>query len=555
MRVACYARFSSELQDRRSISDQLAALKDYAGRQPGWSIVEEFTDAAISGASMHNRPGIQQLLAAAKARAFDIVLTESMDRLSRDLADSATIHKLLAFVGIPIVTLADGAMDKTRVAIKGLVASIFLDDLAQKTRRGQVGRVKAGRIPSGRSYGYDVVRGDEQDRGRRTINEREAAIVRRIYAEYLTGKSPLRIVQGLNAEAIPGPRGGPWNQSSLVGSAKRRNGLLNNSLYVGRITYNRQRFIKDPETGKRHARPNPQSEWLTQDVPEQAIVDAGTWQAAQDMRASRPQSGRRPEHHRRPKHLLSGLLVCGVCGASIIVRTAKRKAPGAPRDVIYFGCSARMNRRSCANDRNVTSTEIEDRVIAGLRKHLEAPDVIEAAVETYRAERQRLSRAAAKARGSIQRELADTRRGIELVMQTVLDGADTKVTVPKLNALAARQDQLEAQLKTADRPDVVELHPEAARRYAAKVAAIHEALTAGDAAALEAIACARAGHANPGHAHAKGRAGGARGGGRSSGATKREGGTPVVSTMVAGACNQLDLQLMRLLSVTLEASW
>jgi DNA invertase Pin-like site-specific DNA recombinase len=491
MRVATYARFSSELQDRRSISDQLAALKDYAARQPGWTIVEEFTDAAISGASMKNRPGVQQMLATAKAGAFDIVLTESMDRLSRDLADTAQLHKELTFLGVPIVTLADGQMDKTRVAIKGLVASIFLDDLAQKTRRGQVGRVKAGRIPGGLCYGYSVVRSGD-DRGARTINMPEAEIVRRIYRQYVSGRSPLRIVEALNADGIPGPRGGPWNTSSLIGSAKRKNGLLNNSLYAGRITYNRQRFVKDPATGKRQARPNPEAEWLVQDVPELAIIDAETWQAAQDLRADRSPQRRRPEHHRRPKHLLSGLLVCSVCGGPVIVRLTKQASPEAP-PVVYFGCSTRGNRRGCTNDRMVTASEIEERVLTGLRKHLEAPDVIEDAVELYRKERERLSRKAARERGSIGRDLAAARRSYDRAWKAML-AADDDVGnhTGELNALRAKVRQLEDRLALADSPDVVELHPQAPKRYAAEVAQIHTALAGGsDADTLEALAVVR----------------------------------------------------------------
>jgi DNA invertase Pin-like site-specific DNA recombinase len=64
MRVAIYARFSSDLQDIRSITDQVAAARDHAARQ-GWHVVAEFSDAAISGASLHNRPGLLDLLVAA----------------------------------------------------------------------------------------------------------------------------------------------------------------------------------------------------------------------------------------------------------------------------------------------------------------------------------------------------------------------------------------------------------------------------------------------------------------------------------------------------------
>ena len=197
MRVAIYARFSSDLQDVRSITDQLALAREYAVRQ-GWQIIAEFTDAAISGASMVNRPGLNELMRAAEARNFDVVLTESLDRLSRDLADSAGLHRQLVYWGVRIVTLADGDVNKMLVAVKGLLGSMFLDDLVQA---GQVGRVKAGRIPGGRCYGYDVVR-DGDDRGRRVINEAEANIVRRVFTAYVSGRSPMKIVESLNAERI-----------------------------------------------------------------------------------------------------------------------------------------------------------------------------------------------------------------------------------------------------------------------------------------------------------------------------------------------------------------
>ena len=137
MRVAIYARFSSDLQDVRSIADQIGAARDHAARQ-GWEVVAEFCDAAISGSSLHNRPGLLDLLVASQQRQFDAVLTESIDRLSRDLEDIAGLHKRLAYWGVKIVTLADGEVGKLHVGLKGIIASIYLDDPAQKTRRGQV---------------------------------------------------------------------------------------------------------------------------------------------------------------------------------------------------------------------------------------------------------------------------------------------------------------------------------------------------------------------------------------------------------------------------------
>jgi site-specific DNA recombinase len=67
---------------------------------------------------------------------------------------------------------------------------------------------------------------------------------------------------------VPGPFGKAWGDTTIRGHACRGNGILNNELYVGRLVWNRQRFIKDPSTGKRVSRRNPIAEWIRSAVPE-----------------------------------------------------------------------------------------------------------------------------------------------------------------------------------------------------------------------------------------------------------------------------------------------
>jgi hypothetical protein len=99
--------------------------------------------------------------------------------------------------------------------------------------------------------------------------------------------SPKTIAKTLNAEGIAGPRGAAWSPSTIHGHAGRGTGLLYNELYIGRIVRNRQRFLKDPDTGKRVARPNPQSEWTIKDVPALRIIDNDLWQAVKAHRRLR----------------------------------------------------------------------------------------------------------------------------------------------------------------------------------------------------------------------------------------------------------------------------
>jgi hypothetical protein len=350
---------------------------------------------------------------------------------------------------------------------------------AQKTRRGQIGRVKAGRIPGGRSYGYDVVRAGETDRGRRVINPREAETVRRIYAEYASGKGPLAIVRDLNREAIPGPTGRHWNASALLGSSKRRNGILNNELYIGQIVYNRQRFLKDPATGKRLSRENPEKEWHRQSVPELRIIDDRMWELVQRRRAKR--GGPHLYQQRRPRRPLSGLIYCGACGAKFIVATHD-----------YLRCSARTNRGSCEASRTLLMNEVEQRVLLALRNYLLAPDVVASAVEAYQAERKRLAEERRRSRQTLEAAAAEVERKIARLLTLVENGhADPVATGPRINELVAERKHLASALSAQPASNVLEFFPKAAARYRQKVADIHAALGRGEAGDLEAIALVR----------------------------------------------------------------
>ena len=98
MNCAIYARYSTDLQNQASIEDQLRLCRERAAGE-GWPILECYTDAAISGASLM-RPGIQQLMQDAMAGRFQIILAEALDRLSRNLADIAGLYQRLTFAGV-----------------------------------------------------------------------------------------------------------------------------------------------------------------------------------------------------------------------------------------------------------------------------------------------------------------------------------------------------------------------------------------------------------------------------------------------------------------------
>ena len=88
------------------------------------------------------------------------------------------------------------------------------------------------------------------------------------------------------------------------------------------MIWNRQHFVKDPETGKRQARPNPETEWVIQEVPELRLLEQALWDAVKERQSitrrvmETEDRAFRPERARRIRYLLSGLLACGCCGGA-----------------------------------------------------------------------------------------------------------------------------------------------------------------------------------------------------------------------------------------------
>ena len=471
-RAVIYARYSSDNQREASIEDQIRLCRERAEKE-GWTVVKTYTDHAISGASLLLRPGVQQLIAGAGAFGFDVILSESLDRLSRDQEDIAGIYKRMAFAGVRIVTLSEGDVSELHIGLKGTMGALYLKDLADKTRRGLRGRVEAGRSGGGNAYGYDVVRrmgkAGAVERGERTINELQAKIVRRIFQEYADGKAPQAIAIQLNKDGIAGPAGKAWGPSTIYGSAKRGNGILNNEMYIGRIVWNRQRFIKDPDTGKRVSRLNPESEWIVRDVPELRIVAQELWDCVKArQKAVKTKRGTNTENgfwdRRRPRHLFSGLTKCGVCGGGYTTLYRNR-----------LGCSAARVKGTCDNHLKIDRQRCEGIVLDGLRTHLMQHESFAVFCEEYTRELNRRRMEMSAALSAQTAELERVERDLAKLIQALKDGVPALAVRDEMIVLENRKAELTMRLAEGETlPPLV--HPSMARLYEAKVEALYETL-------------------------------------------------------------------------------
>ncbi len=432
MRAVIYARYSSDNQREASIDDQIRECKKLIKSQ-GWKSVHTYSDKAISGAT-HHRPGFQEMLADAKDGRFDVLVSEALDRISRDQEHIAGLFKQLTFLGVRIFTSSEGEINELHVGLKGTMNALFLKDLAAKVRRGQKGRALLGRSPGSLAYGYKVVRRSgadgELERGLREIDPVAADIVRRIYDAYAAGRSGKSIAKELNAKGVPGPSGGTWSASSINGNKQRRDGILWNESYTGKLIYNRQNFRKDPATGKRIPRLNPADQWVIVETPELRIISDDLWEAARRMK------GRFSDiplvMRRRPQRLFSGLSKCAVCGGAFTVIGTGR-----------MGCSAYRDRGTCDNSKTISIRLLEQRVLSGLSKALDNADLFDLYEQEFRTAFKQLSSTNVGETETWQREISDVERKIGVLLSVLETGEQIDSVVARLRSLEEQKADLQ----------------------------------------------------------------------------------------------------------------
>jgi DNA invertase Pin-like site-specific DNA recombinase len=458
-RVAIYARYSSELQSEASIEDQIRLCEERA-RKDGYTVVNHYTDHGLSGASMM-RPGVQMLMQHAAERKFDLIIAESIDRLSRDQEDIAGIYKRLSFAGVKLFTLSEGEINELHIGLKGTMGALYLKDLADKTRRGLRGRVEAGKSGGGNSYGYKVVTALDPAgnplRGDREISKEEAEIVNRIFAEYAAGDSPKVIAKRLNAASVPGPSGKGWGPTTINGNRHRGTGILNNELYIGRMVWNRLRYVKDPETGKRVSRPNPESEWITKDVSELRIVPQELWDKVKERQGELDRTQSAFWTKQRPRSLFASVLKCGCCEGGYSKINKDR-----------YGCFNAYNKGTCENKITMRQDRMEQLVFDILRNHLMDPELCKEFCDEYTRHKNQLYREHNAALHRVRAEMKKLESERDRILDAVVAGFANDELRVRLDNNVARRKDLQAVLDGAEEAPTL-IHPRMADRYREEV--------------------------------------------------------------------------------------
>ena len=474
-RFAIYARHSTHKQNELSTEDQLAACREEV-KKLGGIIVEEYMDPGISGDSMFNRPDILKLMRDANDHKFDVVLAESTSRLSRRPSDMSSIIEQLEFLRIELRTYTESVISAEYGGIMGVFNANQLKQIAAATKRGQLSNLKRGKSTGGNAYGYDLDKSfvdsnGEVETGHQKINDTQAGVVRQIYDMYIGGMATKKIAMLLNEQGVPGPRGGAWNNSTIAGNRARKTGILHNPLYIGIRFYNVGSWAKNPSTGKKVSRINPESEQQSEEVPELRIVSDVQWNAVKEIQ--KRNSGLTVSRRRRPSRLFSGIISCGSCSGSVTIIGTNR-----------YGCSTHQNRgngkRGCTNNKTISSDILETRVLEGLKNHMMDHELVAEYIKSYHSEMKKLTSQKDSNRIAAEKEYKANSGKIDNIVEAIMDGNNTPVLEAKSKELANRQRVLERKLSEPESSNVVVMHPTLPDQYQQTIKELQTALNSED---------------------------------------------------------------------------
>lgn len=427
MKVALYVRVSTleQAEEGYSIGEQKDKLKKYCEIKD-WTITKIYSDPGFSGSNI-NRPSIQQLIKDAGTGLYDAVLVYKLDRLSRSQKDTLyLIEDVFQNNNIHFISLSENfdtstAFGKAMIGILSVFAQLEREQIKERMMMGKAGRAKAGKIMAWSNIPFGYVKDNDTYK----IDPLRASIVKKIYSMYLAGDSITRIFNRLNEEGHVG--------KDINWSYRTVRQVLGNASYTGVVTYHGKSY-----PGKH-----------------QSIISNDIFDEVQRQLKARQIEAEKKfyAHPFQSKYMLSGLLKCGYCGATLVINKSHRKNK-PPR--WRYNCPNTLSRKHVRTYAHkdvdcpfkfIYRDEIEELVISEVKKLALNPQSI---MTNYKQDDDEQINVEA-----IQKELASIKRKQDKLVDLYLI-ADT-LNIDELNnrstKLKEQQRALEAKLKPVQKDD------------------------------------------------------------------------------------------------------
>lgn len=333
-KVAAYARVSMESERmNHSLSAQISYYNDLIQKNPEWEFAGVYADNFISGTSTKQRKEFQRLIEDCEKGKINIVLCKSISRFARNTVDLLNTIRHLKNIGVEV------RFEKENInsfSADGELMLSILASFAQEESRSISENVKwATRkrfeqgIPNGkfRIYGYEW-QGD-----RLVVVPEEAEIIKRIFQNFLDGKSRLETEKEFDAEGITTRAGCRWVDSNIKT-------VLTNITYTGNMLFQKE-YNADPINKKRKKNKGELPQYWVEDTHE-AIIDMETFQFVQNEIARRKELGALANKSLNIS-CFTGKIKCPYCGVSYMHNKRKPRNPNC-NTLEFWACGSRKKK-------------------------------------------------------------------------------------------------------------------------------------------------------------------------------------------------------------------
>ena len=319
LRVAAYCRVSTDKDDQiNSLNSQRQYFTDYIKNRKEWTLVNVYYDEGISGTSTKKRKGFNSMIAEAKMKNIDIILTKEISRFARNTLDSLKYTRELKDLGIGVLFISDNinTLDpdsELRLTIMASIAQEESRKTSERVKWGQTQRMKAGIV-----FGRDMLGYFVKD-GKLIVNHDETETVRLIFHKFLNeNKGTHVIARELREAGLRPKRVKQWSNVTILR-------ILRNEKYVGDLLQ-KKTFTPDYLThAKKYNRGHEDMIYLRDH--HEPIIDRETWDKTQKELIRRSPSDEQKSKHSN-RYWCSGKLVCGECGHRFVSRTLHLKNGG-----------------------------------------------------------------------------------------------------------------------------------------------------------------------------------------------------------------------------------
>lgn len=424
--VTYYARVSTDFDEQEeSYERQKAHFEELIKSHPEWNYVEGYADQGISGTKAESRPEFMRMINDAREGKINRILIKSMSRFARNTVDTLSYIRELKEIGVSVFFENEGI---DTMAANGEVLITILAAVAEQESRGISTNIKWSykkRFQEGKVViNYKTVMGYDKVDDNYVIVENEAKVIKRIFLEYIAGKTIRQIATTLNEEKITTKLGNAWTPSAIQG-------VLANEKYTGN-SYLAKTYKADVLSKKRVKNTGQATKYYVENS-HPAIITQEIYDMAQEEKKHRTElrsSANTGNGKYSSKNSLSGLLICSECGSNFR-RHGRRVADGSI--VKTWVCINHQNNNSSCKMLPIKETDILDaykRVIERFSGDLS--ELVEMVKETINSE---LNNDCSEDLEPIETKINDDRK---LIMELFQKKRNNEIAIEKYNEEYAR---------------------------------------------------------------------------------------------------------------------